>query len=109
MFRRAFRPLSLALIAVSGACAQPSAQAPGAAAVPPAAPAMRVYRDPATGALGEPPPGAAPLAAPRARPVLTEEAAPGGGRMIRLHGACRSDMVAHVDAHGTTASCTSAP
>ncbi len=98
---RMFR-LSLMLLAISGACARPPARAP----VPPAAPAMHAYRDPATGAFGEPRPGVAPVVAPRARPLLTEEAAPGGGRMIRLHGACRSDVVAHADARATTTSCT---
>jgi hypothetical protein len=69
---------------------------------------MRVYRDPATGAFVEPPPGTvmpgprAPAAAPA---PLTEEAAPNGGRMIRLRGAFRSQMVGRAGADGATFSC----
>jgi hypothetical protein len=65
-----------------------------------------VYRDPSTGAFVEPPPGAA-LVAPATPPVapaaLNEEAAPGGGRMIRLRGAFHSHMVGHLDANGEAA------
>jgi hypothetical protein len=72
---------------------------------------MRVYRDPKTGAFVEPPPGTAMATAPLA-PVspaaLTEEAAPGGGRMVRLRGAFRSHIVGHADAAGTTVSCGTA-
>jgi len=95
MFRPDLGALCLALLAVAGGCGRPSAP------VAPAAPAMRAYRGPVTGAFGEPPPGVAPAAAPRARPALIEEAAPGGGRMIRLRGAFRSEM----SARGTATSC----
>jgi hypothetical protein len=60
-----------------------------------------VYRDPSTGAFIEPPPGTT-MPAPAARPVaaLKEEAAPGGGRMVRLGGAFHSQMVGRRDANG---------
>ena len=70
--------------------------------------AFRAYRDPNTGRLGEPPAGtvtAAPASAAAAAAPLGEEAAPGGGRMIRLQGAFHSQFVAAVDAHGVHASC----
>jgi hypothetical protein len=95
----------LLLAAATGACEQPPVASRRAASPPPASQAMRAYRDPVTGLFGEPPPAAAPVATPRARAVLTEEAAPGGGRMIRLHGAYRSEMVAN--GPGVTASCAS--
>jgi hypothetical protein len=92
-------------------CARPSPVAGSSAApapLPATAPAARVYRDPNTGQFGEPPPGAMPAAAPAAtRPALTEEPAAGGGRMIRLRGAFRSDFVGHTDGKTTTASCVS--
>jgi hypothetical protein len=87
----------------AGACGQ----RPRAASPAPAAQAMRAYRDPATGLFGEPPAAAAPPAGPRARLALTEETAPGGGRMIRLRGAYRSELVA--DGNGTAASCAAVP
>jgi hypothetical protein len=73
--------------------------------------AFRVYRDPTTGAFVEPPPGAAMPATPRAPAAmppsaLVEEAAPGGGRMVRLRGNFRSHVVARADASGTAVSCT---
>jgi hypothetical protein len=93
-------------------CARPSpvtgSSAALSAARPATAQASRVYRDPSTGQLGEPPPGALPATAPAAaRPALTEEPAAGGGRMIRLRGAFRSDFVARTDGKTTTASCVS--
>jgi hypothetical protein len=53
---------------------------------------LRAYRDPSTGAFVEPPPGAvvATPNVPRVPAALSEEAAPGGGRMIRLRGAFHS-------------------
>jgi hypothetical protein len=79
----------------------------------PSAQGLRAYRDPSTGAFVEPPAGAA-LAAPKqvipAPSALVEEAAPGGGRMVRLQGAFRSEMVGHLeDKGGATVSCASAP
>jgi hypothetical protein len=62
-----------------------------------------------TGAFVEPPPGVAMPAPSRAAApapsALTEEAAPGGGRMIRLGGAFRSHVVGRTGADGATVSC----
>jgi hypothetical protein len=105
-------PLTASLLLAGAACAGREAEAPrppAPAAPAPAAPgAMRVYRDPATGAFVEPPPGTpmpGPPRAPAAPAPLTEEAAPNGGRMIRLRGAFRSQMVGHAGADGATVSC----
>jgi hypothetical protein len=71
---------------------------------------LRAYRDPNTGVFGEPPAGAAPAARAAAPAAMTEMAAPGGGRMIRLNGAFRSQMVGRLDGNtGNTAtvSCAS--
>lgn len=73
-----------------------------------AAEGFRAYRDPNTGRFGEPPAGtvpAAPAAAAATAAPLTEEAAPGGGRMIRLNGAFHSQFVAGLDGQGVHASC----
>jgi hypothetical protein len=95
------------LLLGAAGCARRASEAPLAASPPVASQSLRAYRDPSTGAFGEPPPGArltAPAAAPAA---LTEEAAPGGGRMVRLKGAFHSHMVGRRDAHGATISCAS--
>jgi hypothetical protein len=92
------------------ACARPPVEAPRPAAAPSAA--MRAYRDPKTGAFVEPPPGTplpAPPTAPTAPSALTEEPAPGGGRMVRLRGAFHNHVVAHADAAGTEVSCETGP
>jgi hypothetical protein len=99
------------LLLAAGGCARRAAEAPRAAAAPGPAQALRVYRDPSSGAFVEPPPGAAPAApAPTAARAAApaEEAAPGGGRMIRLNGAFRSQIVGRIDANTTTVSCTGA-
>jgi|SRR5215831_8966102 len=99
------RILAAALLLGAGGCARRASESPPAASVPVASPSLRAYRDPTTGAFGEPPPGttqAAPTAAPA---TLTEEAAPGGGRMIRLKGAFRSQMVGRMDGHTAAVSC----
>jgi hypothetical protein len=73
--------------------------------------ALRVFRDPVTGAFVEPPaqpPGPAPLAPSAPVPALVETTAPGGGRMIQLHGAFRSDVTARAGAHGAEVSCARA-
>jgi hypothetical protein len=109
--RRA-QPWLVAAALVFGAapgCARRAAEAPRPAATPAVSEGLRVYRDPNTGAFVEPPPGA-PMAAPAARSVapsaLTEEAAPGGGRMVRLGGSFNSHLVGRRDANGdTTVSC----
>ena len=99
------------LLLGSGACARQKVAAPRAVTVPAPSESMRVYRDPATGAFVEPPatgPGAAAVTAPAVPTMpLTEEAAPGGGRMIRLDGAFRSHFTADVGPKGMTASCKS--
>jgi hypothetical protein len=106
--------LVLGALGAAPGCARLAAEAPRAVATPAASEGLRVYRDPNTGAFGEPPPGTT-MAAPAARTVspttLTEEAAPGGGRMVRLGGAFNSHLVGHRDANGdATVSCaTTAP
>jgi len=92
-------------------CSRPAPQAAAAAPAVVASPALRAYRDPSSGAFGEPPPGVTPVAPAAPRAALTEEAAPGGGRMIRLQGAFRSQMVGRRDANAVTVvSCaTTAP
>src|SRR5262252_3053855 len=104
--------LAASLLLGAAACARRTPEPSRSVPAPSAAQALRVYRDPSTGAFVEPPPGAAPIAAPgppaAAPGALTEEAAPGGGRMIRLHGAFRSQLVGHADARSTTVSCASA-
>jgi hypothetical protein len=83
--------------------------APASGSVSRPSEAFRAYRDPNTGQFREAPPGAAPTPAPVAAPsALSEEDAPGGGRMIRLHGAFRSHFVATCGADGLAASCASA-
>src|SRR5215831_8530671 len=100
-------PLTAALLLGVAGCARRASEAPLAAPSPVASQLLGAYRDPSTGAFGEPPPGAMPAAPTAARAALTEEAAPGGGRMIRLRGAFRSYMVGHSDANATTVSCGS--
>jgi hypothetical protein len=105
--------LAAPLLLGAVACARPSVEAQrSAATTPTTSEAMRVFRDPKTGAFVEPPPGttmAAPAPAATAPTALTEEAAPGGGRMIRLRGAVHSHVVAHADGGRTTVSCGTAP
>lgn len=101
------RILAAALLLGAGGCARRASEAPLAASTSVASQSLRAYRDPTTGAFGEPPPGATQAAPTPARPALTEEAAPGGGRMIRLKGAFRSHMVERMDAHAATISCDS--
>jgi hypothetical protein len=113
--RRWARPWRLAatfVLAALGAapgCGRRAAEAPRAAPRPAVSQGLRAYRDPSTGAFVEPPPGtttAAPAARLVAPSTLTEEAAPGGGRMVRLNGAFRSQLVGRRDANGdTTVSC----
>jgi hypothetical protein len=109
--RRSPWPAALLLWLGAGSCARPAGEAPRPAPVtaPVTAPAVRAYRDPSTGAFVEPPPGAAPAAPAAALPALNEEAAPGGGRMIRLKGAFQSHVVGRTDANTTTVSCTGTP
>jgi|SRR5579872_7047930 hypothetical protein len=84
---------------------------------PPLTPAgLRVFRDPTTGAFVEPPapaPSAGlPKAAQTAGPTtFVETAAPGGGTMVRLGGAFRSDVTATRGAQGAVVTCgvTAAP
>jgi hypothetical protein len=106
--------LAASLVGAAVGCARPAVEAsrPAAVAAPPSQ-GLRAYRDPSTGAFVEPPAGAA-LAAPKqvipAPSALAEEAAPGGGRMVRLQGAFRSQMVGHIDEKGgAKISCASAP
>jgi hypothetical protein len=101
--------LVLGVLGAAPGCARRAAEAPRPAAAPAASEGLRVYRDPSTGAFGEPPTGAT-MAAPAARSVapttLSEEAAPGGGRMVRLGGAFNSHLVGRRDANGdATVSC----
>ena len=64
---------------------------------------MRAHIDPRTGALVEPPPGAAPapLPAPRAQAGLIETPAPGGGVMVHLRGGFQSPLTATVAPDGS--------
>ena len=74
-------------------------------------PGMKAHVDPSSGRLVPEPvaPGAAePLPAPA--PSLPEEAAPGGGTMVRLKGQFMSDVVATVNPDGSVRiECQSAP
>ena len=95
----------------AGGCARRVVDAPASGGVSRPAEAFRVYRDPNTGQFLEPPAGAAPTPAPAqaaAASSLSEESAPGGGRMIRLRGAFHSHFVATGGADGLKASCASA-
>jgi hypothetical protein len=107
------RPLgwlvSASLLVGAGACARRAVDAPASGGVSRPAEAFRVYRDPNTGQFVEAPAGAAPMpAAAAAQSSLSEEGAPGGGRMIRLRGAFHSHFVATGGADGLKASCASA-
>ena len=109
------RPLgwlvSASLLVGAGACARRAVDAPASGGVARPAEAFRVYRNPNTGQFLEPPAGAAPMPAPAqaaAATALSEESAPGGGRMIRLRGAFHSHFVATGGADGLKASCASA-
>ena len=65
-------------------------------------PGMKAYVDPSTGRLVPGPVApepAAPLPAPA--PPLAEEAAPGGGTMVRLNGQFMSNVVATVNPDGS--------
>ena len=100
--------ISASLLVGAGACARRVVDAPASGSVSRAAEAFRVYRDPNTGQFVEPPAGAAPMPAQAAaQSALSEEAAPGGGRMIRLRGAFHSHFVATGGADGLAASCAS--
>jgi len=106
------RPLgwlvSASLLVGAGACARRVVHAPAGGGVSRPTETFRVYRDPNTGQFLEPPAGAASPPGPTAAPSsLSEEGAPGGGRMIRLRGAFRSHFVAAGGADGLTASCAS--
>jgi hypothetical protein len=108
-----WRPLawlvSASLLVGAGACARGAVDAPASGGVARPTEMFRVYRDPNTGQFREPPPGAAPTPGPGVAPSsLSEENAPGGGRMIRLHGAFRSHFVAADGADGLKASCAAA-
>jgi len=71
---------------------------------------MRMYRDPASGAIGAPPPAAVIQSAPRA--ALTESTAPAeplveepvrvpaGGVKVNLRGRFRATVMRHADADG---------
>ena len=71
--------------------------------------AMRMYRDPQTGQLGAPPPGAlgsgsvtvSEAAQPSAAQELTSEPLPGGGRKVDLHGRFMAAVQRHADGSGT--------
>jgi hypothetical protein len=107
------RPLvwlvSSSLLAGAAACARRVVDAPASGGVSRPTETFRVYRDPNTGQFREPPAGAAPAPGPTVAPSsLSEENAPGGGRMIRLRGAFRSHIVAARGADGPGASCASA-
>jgi hypothetical protein len=107
-------PRSLGLFAAitvfvsAAACERaPAGGAPGGKAAPGAG--MRVYRDPVTGAFTEPPPGAvAPPPLAPAAPIapLAPVAAPGGGTMVRLGGAFKSDVTAKAGSAGPAITCT---
>ena len=83
---------------------------PAAAGDGPAGGAMRMYRDPETGALGAPPPGVATTEAapPSAReqafsaePLVEEPAAaPAGGVKVNLQGRFRAAVTRHVGSTG---------
>ncbi len=101
--------LAASLLLGAGGCAQPRGPAARTSPAPAPSGALRAYRDPASGSFVERPPGASPnaLAYPpnAAQTLLAEEAAPGGGRIIRLHGAFHSDVVGHAEARGAAISC----
>lgn len=91
--------------------APPSTQAP----TPVASSGFRAFRDPVTGAFVKPPPpgppaggGPQPAAPAAAAPAFVETAAPGGGTMIHLHGAFKSDVEARVGARGAEVTCATA-
>jgi hypothetical protein len=104
------RLLAASVLVGAAACggrAPEAARRAPAPAVSAAPAALRAYRDPSTGAFVEPAPGLASPQMPATAPAaLVEEAAPRGGRMIRLHGAFRSHVGARVGAEGAgTVSC----
>jgi hypothetical protein len=109
-FRRSLGWLvSASLLVGVGACARRVVEAPASGSVSRPPEAFRVYRDPSTGQFREPPAGAAPMPGPAVAPSsLSEEDAPGGGRMIRLRGAFRSHFVATGGADGLATSCATA-
>jgi len=83
----------------------------GAAAQAEEAPAgMRIYRDPDSGVIGAPPPGAATAAAPAAAAALAVEAAdelyeepvtaPAGGTKLKLRGRYPSSIQRQVGSAG---------
>jgi len=83
-----------------------------------AAPGFRVYRDPQSGRIGPPPPGAPPLELSdaerrmlsRSDQGLRPRTLPGGGTVIHLHGRFKSMAVATVGTDGRAAvSCGATP
>jgi hypothetical protein len=100
--------LVLALVALTASgCGR---GAPPAANQPPPLAAQSVYRDPATGKLGAPPPGAAPATPPAARVStsaagLAEKAGPRGGWMVHLQGRYQSQVRGARTASGLSTEC----
>ena len=97
--------LLLVTIVLSGGSRADDAAAPGAR------PGVKAHVDPSSGRLvPEPvaPEAAEPLPAPA--PSLPEEAAPGGGTMVRLKGQFMSNVVATVNPDGSVRiDCQNAP
>jgi hypothetical protein len=101
--------VAVVLVALTG-CAKRIDGSAESIAARPVPSALRAYRDPVTGVFGPPLrsatlPNAASKTATVPRAPLQESAAPGGGRMVHLHGGFRSHVIAARSARGTAVSC----
>lgn len=112
--RRPFVRAAVALLAV-GIVGTAEAAFAGDTGPQPAAPGMRLYRDPVTGRIGAPPPGAvidqpalrAEEAEPSSEQHLTEQLppGPGGGVRLKLNGRFRAVVRRQVGPAGAVHEC----
>jgi hypothetical protein len=103
------RSIPCAALAVGLLCLMARPVAAGDVLEAPSAQGMRVYRDPATGVIGAPPPGAFVESAPRAlavqeggaEPLIAEPVqGPAGGVKVNLRGRYRAAVVRHAGPEG---------
>lgn len=104
MTSRLALPIALGSLVVVAWAIPPAGAADATPPSSGASAAMRAYVDPRTGELTTPPASAEQVEAPSARAAtagdLVEEAAPGGGTMVRLPGRFASPLVVTVEPGG---------
>jgi hypothetical protein len=104
MTSRLALPIAIGSLVVAGWAIPPAGAADATDTPSGASAAMRAYVDPRTGELTTPPASAEQVEASSARAAaagdLVEEAAPGGGTMVRLPGRFASPLVVTVEPGG---------